>query len=100
MRISLGNNRQAGFTLLEVLVAIGLVTGVWMSSIQVYQGLALRLIKQEQKQALLRQEFDRYELTEQMRANSINGGGLKRDATRVPHWHRTLHSTAKPTSTN
>jgi Tfp pilus assembly protein PilV len=100
MRISLRNDRQAGFILLEALVAMGLVTGVWMSSIQVYQGLALRLLKQEQKQALLRQEFDRYELAEQMRANSINGGGLKYDATRVPHRHRALHSTAKPTLTN
>ncbi len=100
MRISLRNDRQARFILLEALVAMGLVTGVWMSSIQVYQGLALRLLKQEQKQALLRQEFDRYELAEQMRVNSINGGGLKRDATRVPHRHRTLHSTSKPAFTN
>ena len=100
MRISQINDRQHGFILLEVLVAMGLVTGVWLSSIQAYQGLALRLLKQEQKQALLRQEFDRYELAEQMRANSINGGGLKRDATRVPHRLRALHSTAKPAFTN
>ena len=100
MRISLRNDRQAGFILLEALVAMGLVTGVWLSPIQAYQGLALRLLKQEQKQALLRQEFDRYELAEQMRANSINGGGLKRDATRVPHRLRALHSTAKPAFTN
>ena len=100
MRISQINDRQHGFILLEVLVAIGLVSGVWMSSIQAYQGLALRLLKQEQKQALLRQEFDHYELAEQMRTNSINGGDLKHDATRVPHRHRTLHSTAKPAFTN
>ena len=100
MRISLGNNRQAGFILLEVLIAVGLVSGVWMSSIQAYQGLALRLTKQEQKQALLRQDFNRYELDEQMRANSINHEDLKHDITRVPHRYRTLHSTAKPTSTN
>lgn len=56
--------------MLEVLVAIGLVSGVWISSIQPYQGLALRLAKQEQKQTLLRQAFDRYELAEQIRANS------------------------------
>ena len=45
------NDRQSGFILLEALVAMGLVTGVWLSSIQAYQGLALRLLKQEQKQA-------------------------------------------------
>ena len=100
MRISRINDRQHGFILLEVLIAIGLVSGVWMSSMQAYQGLALHLLTQEQKQALLRQEFDRYELVEQMRANSIYGGSLKRDATRVPHRHRTFHSTAKPAFTN
>jgi Tfp pilus assembly protein PilV len=100
MRICRINDRQHGFILLEVLIAIGLVSGVWMNSIQAYQGIALYLLKQEQKQALLRQEFDLYELTEQMRANAINGGGLKRDATRVPHRHRTLHFTAKPAFTN
>ena len=100
MRISQINDRQHGFILLEVLVAMGLISGVWMSSMQTFQSLALRLLKQEQKQALLRQEFDRYELAEQMRVNSINGGGLKRDATRVPHRHRALHSTAKPAFTN
>ena len=100
MRISQINDRQHGFILLEALIAIGLASGVWMSSIQAYQALALSLLKQEQKQALLRQEFDHYELAEQMRANSINGGGLKRDATRVPHRHRALHSTAKPAFTN
>ena len=94
------NDRQSGFILLEVLIAMGLISGVWMGSMQAFQSLALRLLKQEQKQALLRQEFDRYELAEQMRANSINGGGLKRDATRVPHRHRTLHFTAKPAFTN
>jgi Tfp pilus assembly protein PilV len=92
MRISLRNDRQAGFILLEVLVAIGLVTGVWMSSIQAYRGLALRLIKQEQKQALLRQEFDRYELGEQMRANSINREDLKHDITRMSRRQRALRS--------
>jgi type II secretory pathway component PulJ len=63
------NHQSNGFILLEVLVAIGLVSGVWMSSVQTYQALALRLLKQEQKQSLLRQEFDRYELVEQIRAN-------------------------------
>ena len=100
MRISRINDRQRGFILLEVLIAIGLVSGVWMHSMQAYQSLALHLLKQEQKQALLRQGFDRYELAEQMRANSLNGRDLKHDATRVPHWHRTLHSTAKPAFTN
>ena len=95
MRISLRNDRQAGFILLEALVAMGLISGVWMSSIQAYRGIALHLIKQEQKQALLRQEFDHYELAEQMRANSVNSKDLRNDITRVPNRHRAVHSSAK-----
>jgi Tfp pilus assembly protein PilV len=69
MRMSRANSQSNGFIMLEVLVAMGVVSGVWMTSIQAYQGLALSLLKQEQKQILLRQEFDRYELAEQMRTN-------------------------------
>ena len=94
------NDHQSGFILLEVLVAMGLISGVWMGSMQAFQSLALRLLKQEQKQALLRQEFDRYELAEQIRANSINREDLKHDLTRMSHRHRTLHSTTKPAFTN
>ena len=74
---------------------MGLISGVWMSSMQAFQSLALRLLKQEQKQALLRQEFDRYELTERMRANSVNREDLKNDITRVPDRSRALRSAAK-----
>ena len=49
---------QNGFILLEVLVAMGLILGVWMTSIGAYQGLALRLAQQESKRFQLRQAFD------------------------------------------
>jgi Tfp pilus assembly protein PilV len=109
MRMSRANSQSNGFIMLEVLVAMGVVSGVWMSSIQAYQGLALSLLKQEQKQILLRQEFDRYELAEQMRANdssysknikNIKSEDLKHDASRVPYRDRSLRSVAKPTFTN
>ena len=51
-------------------MAIGLVSSLWLSSIQAYQSLALHFAKQAQKQSLLRQELDEYELAEQIRANS------------------------------
>lgn len=89
------NNHESGLILLEVLVAVGLVTGVWISFIQAYQGLVLHLIRQEQGQVLLRQEFDRYELTERMRANSVNREDLKNDIIRVPDRSRALRSAAK-----
>ena len=100
MRIHQIHDHQNGFILLEVLVAIGLVSGVWMSSIQAYQVLVLSLMKQKQKQALVRQDFDRYELAEQIRANLINHEDLNHDLTRMPHRHRTLHPVVKPSFAN
>jgi Tfp pilus assembly protein PilV len=109
MRMSRANTQTGGFIMLEVLVAIGVVSGVWMTSIQAYQGLALSLLKQEQKQTLLRQEFDRYELAEHMRTidssypkniKNSKSEDLKHDASRVPHRHRSLRSVIKPTFAN
>ncbi len=51
-----------GFILLEVLVAMSLILGAWLSSIHTYQGLALRFIGLEQKRVELRQVFDAHEL--------------------------------------
>ena len=56
-----------GFILLEVLVAMSLILGVWMTSVGAYQGLALRLAQQEGRRSELRLDFDAYELAEQLR---------------------------------
>jgi len=95
-----------GFILLEVLVAMSLILGVWMASIGAYQGLALRLIEQEAKRLQLRGAFDAYEINEYLRANSeqiqpsISSKDLKRESSRVSSRNRSLHPIAKPTSTN
>jgi hypothetical protein len=39
---ALQKGTQEGFILLEVLVAMSLILGVWMSMVQIYLGLALR----------------------------------------------------------
>ena len=120
---------SSGFILLEVLVAMSLISGVWVSSIGIYQVLVLRLIQQERKQVLLRKTFDDYEIAEHMRisgneevqqrnwkgkqkrnqqtnqanpanVSSILDQGLKHDPSRVSRWNDSLRSTTKSTSTN
>ena len=99
-----------GFILLEVLVAMSLILGVWMTSIGAYQGLALRLNQQESKRSQLRQDLDVYELTEQVRANSsqtkspsipnTSSKGLKNESSRVSSRNRSLRPVAKSSFEN
>lgn len=108
---------------------MSLISGVWVSSIGIYQVLVLRLIQQERKQVLLRKTFDDYEIAEHMRisgneevqqrnwkgkqkrnqqanqanpanVSSILDQGLKHDPSRVSRWNDSLRSTTKSTSTN
>lgn len=99
-----------GFILLEVLVAMSLILGVWMTSIGAYQGLALRLIQQESKHSQLRHAVDAYELAEQVRANSsqtkspsipnTSSKGLKNESPRVSSRNRSLRLVAKSSFEN
>jgi Tfp pilus assembly protein PilV len=99
-----------GFILLEVLVAMSLILGVWITSIGAYQGLALGLIQQESKQSVLRQAFDAHELAEQLRANrsqknlpntsNLSQKGLKNESSRMPSRNRSLRSIAKSSLEN
>jgi hypothetical protein len=58
-----------GFILLEVLVAMTMILGVWMVSVGVYRRLALNLTQQESKYSLLRKEWDAFEIQEHTRVN-------------------------------
>jgi Tfp pilus assembly protein PilV len=73
-----------GFILLEVLVAMSLILGVWMSSVGAYQGLAFRLTQQESQRSKLRRDFDEYEIDEQMRVNGNQAYALKADLLLAP----------------
>ena len=92
-------NVPNGFILLEVLVAMSLILGVWMTSIEAYQGLALRLVQQENKRSQLRQTFDSYELAEQARVN-ISSKGIKHESSRVSSRDRALRPITKSTTKN
>jgi Tfp pilus assembly protein PilV len=54
----LKSNAQAnGFILLEVLIAMSLVSGSWMGLSNIYQGMILRLGQLQEKRAELRKEI-------------------------------------------
>ena len=59
-----------GFILLEALVAMSLILGAWLASMNTYQAIALRFIAQEAERVQLRKVLDLYEIQERIRANS------------------------------
>jgi Tfp pilus assembly protein PilV len=88
-----------GFILLEVLVAMSMILGVWMASIATYQQLALSLVQQEAKRSQLRKELDAFEIQEIIRTNlHLSNQGLNHDTTRVSGRHRSLRTFTQSTA--
>jgi len=78
-----------GFVLLEVLVAMSLILGTWMSLVSTYQSLALRATHEESKRAGLRKQLDTFEIGEQARAISkVNIKGPIHESSRVSSRNR------------
>ena len=96
--------------MVEVLVALSLVLGVWMTSVGVYQGVVLRCKQQESRRSELRRTFDAYELAEQLRSSSnqqtltnfsnISSRNIKNESSRVSSRDRAVRHVTKPTSKN
>ena len=87
-----------GFILLEVLVAMALILGVWMTSVGVYQRLALTLIQQESKRAQLRKDSDTFEIQEHSRAHlNLQNQALSYESTRMSGRDRSLRTATQPT---
>jgi Tfp pilus assembly protein PilV len=84
---------EKGFILLEVLVAMGLIVGVWISTTHIYQGLALRQFKLQAQKAQIRKQSDAFELSEHLRSHSE--GRPKNESSRVPYRARTLRDAAQ-----
>jgi Tfp pilus assembly protein PilV len=103
-------NTADGFILLEVLVAMSLILGAWMTSVSAYQQVALRFNQQESKHAELRTALDAYELAEQFRANTIqpillnssniSSKDMKNESSRVSGRNRALYPATKSTAKN
>jgi hypothetical protein len=80
-----------GFILLEALVAMSLIVGAWMTLIQSYQKLSLKLMQQEQKRVKLTEEWNASEL-------GFIGKAVNNESSRMPSGSRALHATTQPTS--
>ena len=90
-----------GFILLEVLVAMALILGVWMVSVGVYQRLALTLIQQESKRAQLRKDSDTFEIQEHSRAHlNLQNQALSYESTRMSGRDRSVRTATQPTIKN
>jgi Tfp pilus assembly protein PilV len=63
------SKQPKGFILLEALVAMSLILGAWLASVNVYQAISLRFIAQEAKQVDLRKVLDVYETNERFRVH-------------------------------
>lgn len=85
------DHAKNGFVLLEVLIAMSLMTGAWMALMQSYQILSLKLIQLEQKRVKLREEWNVTEL-------SFIGRTVNSESSRVPSRSSALHATSQPTT--
>ena len=87
-----------GFILLEVLVAMSMILGVWMVSLGVYQRLVLNLTQQESKRSQLRKDSDVFEMQEQSRSNlRLPSKVLSNESTRVSSRNRSVRTSTQPT---
>ena len=94
----LGPTNSRGFILLEVLVAMNMILGVWMASVGVYQRLALNLTQQESKRSQLRKEMDAFEIQEQARTHlNLPNKVLSNESARVSSRNRTMRSSSQST---
>ncbi|MBU3606086.1 hypothetical protein IEN92_04900 [Polynucleobacter sp. MWH-Creno-3A4] len=91
-------SKATGFVLLEVLVAMSLIVGVWMSSLGAYQRLVLHKTQTENKRAQLRRELDTFEMGFQARGvihtKNLKVKGLN-ESSRVPSRNRAQHATSQ-----
>jgi len=93
------NGAGNGFVLLEVLLAMSLIVGVWMALVGTYQNLALRNAQEESKRAQLKKEAHAFEISEHVRASiTVASKGLSHESSRVPSRNRAIPVASKPTS--
>jgi len=87
--------------LLEVLVAMSLILGVWITSVGAYQRLALILSQQDSKRSQMRKEADAFEIQEHARLNlNLSGKSLINESARVPGRNRSMRPSTQPPTKN
>jgi len=82
-----------GFILLEVLIAMSLMMGSWMTFMQSYQALSLKFMRQEQERVKLIKEWNASEL-------SFVGKAVSSVSSRMSSRSRALHAPTQPASQN
>jgi len=85
---------EQGFIVLEVLIAMGLIAGIWLSMVQIYQELALRQIKVQAEKVQLRKDADAFELSEHTRFQI--DGSVKHESSRVLSRSRAMSGATQP----
>jgi Tfp pilus assembly protein PilV len=94
-------DKSNGFVLLEVLLAMSLILGSWMTMLGAYQNLTLRFTQEESKRVQLRKELDAFEISEHLRANDDFAiKGLINESPRMPGRTRTQHGATKSSVKN
>jgi type II secretory pathway component PulJ len=94
----LGYRNCQGFILLEVLVAMSMILGVWMSSVGIYQRLALNLVQEEAKRSQLRKDLDAFEAQEHDRTHfNLPSKVLSNESARVPSRNRAVRTSTQST---
>ena len=74
-----------------------MILGVWVTSVEAYQRLALKLAQQEVKRSQLRKELDVFETQERARsAPYVSGKTLINEPTRMSSRNRAMRNTAQP----
>ena len=100
-QIGFARDLAKGFVLLEVLVAMSLILGIWMALVGTYQNLVLRTTQLESLRAQLGRGLDAFEVSEQARVSAnTNTKGQTHESSRVSSRYRTQHATSQSTSKN
>jgi type II secretory pathway component PulJ len=83
--------RQAnGFVLLEVLVAMSLITTGWISFGNTYQKLVLVMGQLGARRVQIRQELDQHEIAQATAAKIVSRESLLNESTGVSRWIRPM----------
>ena len=85
--------------MLEVLVAMSFILGVWITSVGAYQRLVLILSQQDSKRSQMRKELDAFEIQEHARLNlNLSSKPLINESARVPGRHRSMRTATQSAS--
>lgn len=78
---------------------MSMILGVWMTSVNAYQRLALNLRQQDRKQAQFRKELNNHETQESARTNSPSVlRSVNSESARVSGRNRSMRNIAQPAS--